>query len=411
MADVLVLGAGMVGVSTALALQAAGRDVVLADRRGPGEETSYGNAGVIQAEAVEPYPMPLEISQLLRIALRQSNDVNYHLDAMPSQLRPLWQYFLSSRPSRHQAISQVYAGLSRRATADHAPLIAASGADNLIRRNGMRVVHRSVAGFDLAARQAEKTAARYGVELRIEPAAELARAEPSLKAGLPGAIHWPESWSCMDPGGLTRAYATLFVSRGGSIVVADAATLQQQQGGWAISAADGPVAAKHVVVALGPWSPILLKRFGYDIPMLRKRGYHRHFSGGGTLNAPVYDADNATVLSPMLRGIRVLTGAELARFDAPQTPVQMQRSVLAADELVGLGEPMEQDAWFGNRPCMPDMLSLVGAAPRHGGLWFHFGHGHQGFTHGPTTAALLAEDITTGRSPVPELRPARLRSL
>jgi len=120
------------------------------------------------------------------------------------------------------------------------------------------------------------------------------------------------------------------------------------------------------------------------------------------------DVENGAALSPMRAGFRVLTGAEIARFDTPPTPVQMVRAEQAARELIDLGEPVEAEPWFGNRPCMPDMLPLVGAAPRHKNLWFHFGHGHQGFTLGPTTAALLAEEIITGQVPMPELSPKRL---
>jgi D-amino-acid dehydrogenase len=409
MSDVMVLGAGMVGVSTALALQAAGKSVVIVDRKGPGQETSYGNAGVIQAEAVEPYALPLDPVALVKIAFKLRNDINYHFSALPSHVRPVWEYFLASLPGRYKEISKTYSKLALRSTADHAPLIAASGADNLIRRGGLRFVFRTQEALDKAAKDAERIHEAYGPPMKIIDGAELAVAEPSIKIPLKGAVHWTGSWSCMDPGGLTEAYANLFVSRGGTIVTGDAETLTRAENGWTVKGPDGPVTAANVVVALGPWSPLLLKKFGYDIPLLRKRGYHRHFAGGATLNAPVFDSENATVISPMIKGIRVLTGAELARFGAMPTPVQLEHSSEAAGELLDLGKPVEAEPWFGNRPCMPDMLPLVGKAPRHDGLWFHFGHGHQGFTLGPTTSALLAEEMTGGTAPVPELSPSRLK--
>ena len=411
MPDVLVLGGGMVGVPTALALQATGKDVVLVDRKAPGRETSYGNAGIIQAEAVEPYPLPLEIKKLVRTAFRLDNDINYHLSALPSYIRPLWLYLQASLPARHRAISKVYSNLALRSTADHAPLIEAAGADNLIRRTGLRYVFRSQPAFQAGAADAEHILRDYGVPMVVQSGAELAVQEPHLKRTLAGAVHWKDSWSCMDPGGLTEAYATLFVTRGGTVVPADAGTLRRRGQAWTVTTTAGAIDAAEAVVALGPWSPAFLKPLGYNIPLLRKRGYHRHFSGGGTLNTPLLDAERGTVVSPMLSGLRILTGAELARFDAPATPVQMRCSEAAIAELLDLGEPVEAEPWFGNRPCMPDMLPLVGRAPRHDGLWFNFGHGHQGFTLGPTTATLLAEEMVTGRAPVPELSPTRLRSL
>ncbi|WP_292896726.1 NAD(P)/FAD-dependent oxidoreductase [Nitratireductor sp.] len=384
MHDVLVLGGGMVGVSTALALQAAGRDAAFIDRQDVGQETSYDNAGVIQTEAVEPHPLPLALTTFIRSAFTRSNDVNYHLTALPAYLCPLWLYFTLSLPARHKEISRTYAGLVRRATADRAPLIAVAGADNLIRRTGLRFVYRSQQGIDASTAEAERISRDYGVEVAIESPSELAQAESHLKPGLAGAVHWPETWSCAAPGELTRSYAALFASRGGRIVTAD------------VTSPGGDVSAKEIVVAPGPWSP-----------MLRKRGYHRHSTGGGTLNAPMLLGESATVLSPMQKGLRVLTGAELAS----STPVQLQRSTAAASELIDLGEPVETGPWYGSRPCMPDVLPLAGKAPLHKGLWFHFGHSHQRFTLGPTNAALLAEEMTSGSAPVPDLSPARLRYL
>jgi D-amino-acid dehydrogenase len=157
---------------------------------------------------------------------------------------------------------------------------------------------------------------------------------------------------------------------------------------------DGMIEAPDVVVTLGPWSPEFLKRFGYRIPMLFKRGYHRHFKGGTSPTVPIMDAENAAIIAPMIAGSRILTGAELTHFDAPPALRQLNRAEQSIRELFELGQPVESEPWTGNRPCMPDMLPVVGEAPRHKGLWLNFGHGHQGFTLGPTTAALLADKMT-----------------
>jgi D-amino-acid dehydrogenase len=411
MSDVLVLGAGMVGVSTALALQAIGRDVVLVDRKAPGRETSYGNVGIIQSEAVEPYALPRDIPSLTRIALKRGNDVNYHLDALPQYVRPLWLYYWFSAPERHKVISRSYAKLAQRSTADHQPLIEASGADALIRRTGMRFLFHSERTLGEGIAEANRISAEYGVPMRVMDGADVAAAEPALKIRLAGAVHWTSSWSCADPGGLTEAYAKLFVSRGGTLVGGDAMTLAGKGHGWTVDGPSGPISARDAVVALGPWSGLLLERFGYNIPLFRKKGYHRHFKGGATLSMPILDRDHSFCLAPMRAGMRVNTGAEIARFDARPTPKQLARSEAIAAGMLDLGEPVEAEPWTGHRPCMPDMLPLVGRAPRHEGLWFHFGHGHQGFTQGPTTSALLAEEMQTGKAPMPELSPSRLAAL
>ena len=226
MSSIFVLGAGMVGVSTALALQADGHEVVLVDRGDAGRETSYGNAGIIQAEAVEPFAMPRDLISLARIALRRSNDVNYHLAALPGQARALWAYFQASRPDRHRAIAADYAPMIRRSTADHQVLIEASGAEHLIRRNGFYQVYRSAAQLDAAARDAARINETYGVGVETLDAAQLQRREPALRPGLAGALRWTDPWTCRDPGGLVAAYALLFQKRGGRFENGDAATLK-----------------------------------------------------------------------------------------------------------------------------------------------------------------------------------------
>ena len=93
----------------------------------------------------------------------------------------------------------------------------------------------------------------------------------------------------------------------------------------------------------------------------------------------------------MEQGIRITTGAEFADRDAPPTPVQIERVLPYARELFPLGEANEAEAKLGNRPCFADSLPVIGAAPRHKGLWFNFGHGHSGLTIGPSSGRLLAE--------------------
>jgi D-amino-acid dehydrogenase len=99
-ADVIVLGAGMVGVSVALHLQRCGRDVALIDRRDPGEETSYGNAGLIQREAVIPYTFPREFGVVLSYAMNNRRDAVYHLSALPRIAPWLFQYWRNATPER-----------------------------------------------------------------------------------------------------------------------------------------------------------------------------------------------------------------------------------------------------------------------------------------------------------------------
>jgi len=382
----------MVGVASALHLQRRGWSVVLVDRRPPGRETSYGNAGFIQSEAVRPYPMPRDLATLAAIAMRRTNDVHYSIASLPQHIGPLLRYWWHSAPERHRRITEAYARIIAQASGEHDVLIRESGADNLVQRRGYHSLHRTQASLDRAALVAETLAAEHGVRSQIIGAAQLAAAEPGLAAAGAGAVHWRDTWTVSDPGGLVAAYADLFARLGGTFANGDAASLAPAAGGgWAVESDDGRLTAEAAVIALGPWSPDLLHKFGYRFPMVRKRGYHRHFTGGSRLDLPLQDPAFGYVVAPMLKGLRLTTGAELTGASMSAQPIQLERAERAARELVDLGTAVEAEPWSGVRPCMPDMLPVIGAAPKHQGLWMNFGHGHQGFTLGPATGRLLAE--------------------
>ncbi|CAN5674677.1 FAD-binding oxidoreductase [soil metagenome] len=389
--DIVVLGAGMVGVATALALQQRGHAVTLVDRKMPGRETSYGNAGLIQREAVEPYAFPRDVATLLRVAAGRGNDVHYHADALWPLLPRLARYWYHSAPARHAVVSQAYERLIAHCLGEHAALMAPADAEDLVQKRGWRQAYRSQAAFDAAAAAARTLAQRHGLATELLDSAALARAEPALHAPMAGAIHWQDPWSVNDPGELVARYARLFLQRGGRFVHGDAMTLRTYGNGWSVASGDGSVAAAHAVVALGPWAGALTQRLGYRLPLFVKRGYHRHYATDVRLEVPMLDAERGVALSPMSRGLRIATGAEFARHDAPATPVQLMRAEHSTRELLALGAPLEDLPWLGARPCTVDMKPVIGPAPRHPGLWFNFGHAHQGFTLGPATGRLLAE--------------------
>ena len=404
MKSAIVLGAGMVGVATAVHLQKRGWSVALVDRKEPGRETSYGNAGIIQSEALRPYPMPHGWGELLKIATGRTNDVRYHLASLPEHIGPLFRYWWNSFPAGHERASAAYAAIIAHAVGEHEHLILESGSGNLVRRNGFRVLHREQAALDSEAAAAEALRKAYGVKFSILTSRELVQAEPGLTEGGVGGLHWQEPWTVSSPGALVSAYADLFTRSGGSILRGEAQTLRQVQSGWSLVTEAGEIEAAAIVVALGPWSPELLKRFGYRIPMVRKRGYHRHYSGGSPLDLPLRDAANGYVMAPMQNGVRITTGAELTSYDGKSDPEQLAYAEQAARKLIDLGRPVEPEPWFGTRPCMPDMLPVIGAAAQHKGLWLNFGHGHQGFTLGPTTGRLVAE-LMSGEQPIVDPHP------
>jgi D-amino-acid dehydrogenase len=405
-ADVLVMGAGMVGVSAALHLQKRGRDVILVDRHErAGEGTSFGNAGLIESASVFPYMFPRDFGQILQYAMNRAPQVRYRFSDLPTVLPWLVRYFLASSPKRalHSAMAEL--PLIRRSLIEHEALIAEAQVPELLRRTGWIKLFRFDATLANAVHEAER-AKQYGVTGEVLDRKAIALREPNLTGEFAGAIHWPAPGFVPDPGGLAKAYAALFKRKGGRFLVGDARTLEQVNGGWRVAGGEGAAIAREVVVALGPWSDLVFGPLGYSIPLGVKRGYHLHLAprGNAVLHHPVLDSDLGYLLAPMNRGIRLTTGVEFARRDRPPTPIQIRQALPRAHGLFPLGEALDAKPWIGARPCLPDMLPVIGEAPRHPGLWFDFGHQHHGLTLGPATGRLLAE-MMTGETPFADPRP------
>jgi len=406
--DVIVLGGGIVGVSTALHLQKRGRSVVLVDRRDPGEETSHGNTGIIQREGVVPYPFPRDLGLLAAYALNLRPEAHLHWRALPSIAPWLYRYWRASTPEGLAQTSRGARPLIERCIIEHEALMADAGILGILRRTGYLRVYRTEAARRLALAKDAKDRQSYGVNFQAVDADKVAALEPHLKNGIAGGVLMPDPVSVADPGAVVKAYARLLEERGGRFMLGDARSLRERREGWEIETAAGPLTASDAVIALGPWSDDVFRPLGYRFPLGVKRGYHMHFraQGNATLIRPVLDAENGFALTPMTRGIRLTTGAEFAVRDAPPTPVQVEKSEVRARELFPLGERMDAEPWLGRRPCLPDMLPVVGRAPDHAGLWFNFGHHHLGFTMGPVTGRLLAE-MLTGEAPFTDPAPYR----
>jgi D-amino-acid dehydrogenase len=397
--DTIVLGAGIVGTSIALALARKGMSVALVDRAGVGEQTSYGNSGVIEASTILPPAFPSSFGALMRVAFKRASDANYHLSFLPKVAPWLLAYRAATRPGKIEETARLNRPIFARALAEHETFMQESGATRYLRKTGWLKLYRSesaVAGlkneFDLAQ--------EFGLPLEVLDAGGVKALEPSLNPVFERAVFWPAAASISNPLSVTRAYAARFGALGGITLTGDARSLHRSGAGWRVDTDEGALDARDVVVALGPWAPDLLEPLGLKLPMAVKRGYHRHFTaqGNAALSRPVVDTAYGYLITPMEQGIRLTTGAEFAARDAAPTPVQFDRLMPQAKALFPLGPRADDKTWMGSRPCFADSRPVIGRAPKLPGLWLAIGHAHWGLTLGPVTGRLIAE-MMAGETP------------
>lgn len=396
-ADVVVLGAGIVGVSTAIAAQQRGFSVVLVDRREAGSETSYGNAGVLSSGSIFPLNVPSLWDALPKYLLNRHPALRW--DPLWSIRNAGWvaRFLANATPSRVKPRATALQSLIVPSLKLHREWVVKAGIPQRIRETGWLKAWRSDAHDAASAQQA--ALAEYGIRSELLDRQAISALEPNI---LPvyrvGLLH-TQTASVDSPGNVVKAYARMFEGAGGTIRRSKIKAITPEADGWRVILAGDELGARHVVVALGPWSADLLRSLGYRVPLATERGYHQEFRPNPSrkLLRPIHDAETGFLMTPMENGIRVTSGVELTYRDAPSSFGQLERSVAAARSVVEFGDAVAEP-WRGSRPTLPDSLPMIGQAPRHSGLWFAFGNQHIGFTTGPATGVAIAAMIA-GEAP------------
>ena len=397
-ADVVVLGAGIVGVSAAYAVRQRGLSVILVDRREPGSETSYGNAGILSSGSISPLNNPSLWSALPKYLTNRHAALRWNPGWSIRNADWVIRFLANATASRLRPRATALHGLIGASLKLHREWIVKAEAAQRIRETGWLKAWRSDAVA--AAKQEQALLTEYGIESRLLDRQAISALEPSiLPVYTVGLLH-TQTASVDSPGAVVKAYARMFTGAGGEIRQSDIKAVVPEDNGWRVVLADGGISARDVVVALGPWSADLLRPLGYRVPLAYERGYHREFkpNPARSLQRPIHDAEGSFLMTPMENGIRVTSGVELTDRDAPSSFAQLDQVVPLARGVVEFGEAVG-DPWRGARPTLPDSLPMIGPAPRHAGLWLAFGNQHIGFTTGPATGAAIAAMI--GGAPPP----------
>jgi D-amino-acid dehydrogenase len=398
LADVAVLGAGMVGVATANAAQRRGLSVVLVDRREPGSETSYGNAGILSSGSIFPLNMPSLWRKLPTYLTNRDPALRWNPAWALRNARWVLGFLANASSAQTAPRATALRGLIVTSLGVHRQWIAETGTSQRIRETGWLKAWRSDA---VSAAKAEQAAlADYGIKSELLDQQAISALEPGILPVFSVGLLHTETASVDSPGAVTKAYAQMFAGSGGEIRRADIKGVAADGEGWRVVLSDGELRARHVVVALGPWSKELLQPLSYRVPLGFERGYHRHFSPNPSrpLSRPIHDSEGGFLITPMEQGLRITTGVELTDRDAPSSFAQLDAVVPLARGVVEFGEAVGEP-WRGSRPTLPDSLPVIGPAPRHRGLWLAFGHQHIGFTTGAGTGLAIAAMICGAAPP------------
>ena len=407
-ADVIVVGAGIVGLSTALAAQHRGCRVLLLDRTGPAAEASRGNAGAFAFSEIIPLATPSVVRKAPRWLIDPLGPLSipprHALTLMPWMLR----FWRAARPARVKKSIHAQASLMDHCRKVLPAFLEASSTERLVRQSGNLEVYESRAEFD-AAQPHWAARKRFDIPFEhVHGAAALADIQPGLSERFVSGTYTTRYASVTDPLEYCLAIASVFREGGGDIETAEVAALSPAPSGATVRCLGGRTfSARHVVVCAGAWSHRLASSVGDRIPLETERGYNTTLpSAEFDLRTQITFAGHGFVVSRIGSGIRVGGAVELGGLELGPNFKRADAMLTKAKDFLPALETRNGTQWMGFRPSLPDSLPVIGSSRASRHILYAFGHGHLGLTQSAGTADLICNIIADRPSPI-DLDPFR----
>lgn len=397
--DVTILGAGIIGVCCALAALERGLSVSVIDRKDPGEETSYGNAGVISPWSVVPQCTPGVWKSVPQWLFDPKGPVKLRWRDLPLILPWAWSFLRNATPDKVERIADAMSLLMQDNVEAYRRHLVGTDHESLLTDSWHVSVYRAAAKPSLSDLPYRLRRER-GAIVELIGGSELRALEPAIASDYHTAVVVKDQARARDPGRLCKVLAQLAQSRGAVFHRAEVAALRPQEDGTlSLQTAESEISTRKLVLACGIWSAELLRPLGVRLPLIAERGYHLEFTEPEvTLNNSIQDASAKIIISSMNGGVRVAGTAEFAHIDAPPNYARARALAPLAKRLLPAlkTDPVRQ--WMGIRPSFPDNLPAVGPIPGFANLIAAFGHSHYGLGMAPATGRIVAEHLCGKRT-------------
>ncbi len=407
--EILVIGAGIVGMGCACCLQRAGFEVTVVDRLAPGAATSYGNAGGVATGEIVPLAVPGLLRELPGWLLDPLGPLAVRWRYLPRALPWLLRFLRAGSEPRVRALAGALAALSHAARAPLEQLLDAARLDDLLAREDCLYLYDNER--QLAAERLHWDLRRaHDIPFERVAGQALLELEPDLARDFAFGIRMPGWYHITNPHRLVTGLAEHFSRAGGRLLRAEVTGIEvRDRRAAALRLADGgALAVDQLVIAAGAWSHLLARQLGDPVPLESHRGYHVTLPHPGIRpRRLVLYAPEHFVVTPMEMGLRVAGTVEIAGLEAPPDYARARILVRKAKRIYPALDDTGGIEWMGHRPATPDSLPVIGRAKHFGNVSYAFGHGHLGLTFGPITGQLIAE-LAAGLPPTIDLDPYRV---
>jgi len=399
--SIVIIGAGIIGLSSALWLQKVGYKVTIIDKQKPGEGTSFGNAGVLAGFARLPFTRFSMLGKIPKMLLDQTSPLSISANYIPDMCPYAWQYFRScfNYPKARHALTQ----LQSKAFESDQVLLNMTGGQSFVRSEGSLALLADPESIEKIRKGEMLERQAQDVNLSLYDAGQVHELEPSLAPFYAGGIYYPDTRSIISPIKLSRCYAEYFKANGGVIVEDEVHAIKTTIHAVEIQLSNTTQCFDHLVIAAGTASKKLLKQLKVNIPLVSERGYHLMINSNTStpLKRPVAWLDKSIFMSPIENKLRIAGMAEFKDIDAPA--VQERINNLKKVSQIMLGDDIEFTSdWVGSRPSTPDSLPMIGGLASQPKVTLAFGHGHLGLTLSAVTGRLVSE-VIEGKEPCVDL--------
>ncbi|MCB1379688.1 MAG: FAD-binding oxidoreductase [Alphaproteobacteria bacterium] len=406
-----IVGAGIVGMSTAAFLQRDGYDVTVIDRVPPGEGCSFGNAGGIAFAEIIPTVHPRVLMKIPGWLMDPLGPLTVRWSYLPKALPWFLAAGRNAMPDRVTAITGARASLALRCVSDFETLLGQTASADLIRYQDTLRVFDSETQFLAEARDRE-TKRRYGFDTTRLSGDEARELEPALGPNVHCAAFHGGWYFVINPERLVKTIAE-DVSRNGGVIINDEVSKLDLIDGQVRQLQlrnNGAYAIDRLVICAGAYSHLLAKQLGERVLLEAERGYHIVLPNSGiSLSRTITYARTPGGATPMEMGLRLAGTDEFAGLEASPNYERADKLWRVFKSIFpALREPdSAATRWMGRRPGTPDSLPVIGPSTTASNVWYGFGHGHMGLTWGPTTGRLLAEQMTNRKGNI-DLSPFRI---
>lgn len=402
--SVIVIGAGICGLSTAIWARRAGCEVTLLDKDHPGAGASFGNAGLLAQWSVTPVNTPGIGRKAAKYLARGKGPLFLQWAHVPRMIPWLLQFMANARDANVQRISAGLVPLLSDSVDQHRALTRGTLAEKWIASSTLSYAYRDRAAFD-ADRYIWDLKRAHGYDPEILEGPAVQEEEPILGPATGLLARMAAHGHILDPGAYMADLARVLQDEGGRYVRAEVQDVTLTGGRvTAVQTDRGAFDCDAAVLAAGIWSKALMRKLGLRVPLEAERGHHvQFFEPSQVPRNPIMIAAAAFVATPMAEALRCAGTVEMGGLDRTpsRAPIRSIRSHVA-QVFPGLTWARDEE-WVGFRPSTPDSLPLIGEIGRTG-VHAAFGHQHVGLTGGPKTGRWVA-DLIAGNRPNIDLSP------